>query len=106
MRKVTWWTRKEAELPDLTDSEDEEDPDSEPSEKAEYSPDSGCKYYFLKYVCGVDHNKVIKKMTKEEKIAQRKAISDISENPDYITFMNVNAVLCAAACVFLHAFWA
>ena len=103
---MTWWTRKDPRLPDLTDSEDEEDDMKKPEEQEERPVYSGFKYKFIKYVCGVDRNKPTKKMTKEEKIALRIKISNISEDPKWKTYMNYNAVICAAAAVFLHAFWA
>ena len=110
LRRVTWWTRHDPRLPDLTDSEDEEEEErrrekKKGKQKKEAIEYSGFKYTFMKYVCGVDRNKPVKKMTKEEKIKMRMEISNISEDPKWKSFMTTHAVICAAIAVFIHAFW-
>ena len=91
-------------MPVLTESEDE-DPDTTKKKAKPEKHHSGVRYKLMKYVCGVDRNHPVKKLTKEEKIAQRIAISNISEDPKWKKFMNIQAIICAAIAVFIHAFF-
>ena len=63
------------------------------------------KTCFKKYVCGMAA--VSKKnMTKKEFLEMQKAMSEIYEEPRMKKILNINAVICVAAAIFLHAIWA
>lgn len=58
-----------------------------------------------KYICGIE-NVAEKKMTKEEFRKMLHDISDIYEEQRMRKILNINALICFGAAVFLHAFWA
>ena len=47
-----------------------------------------------------------KKMTKKEFLEMQKDMSEIYEEPRMKKILDINAVICVAAAIFLHAFWA
>ena len=64
------------------------------------------KYLATKWLCGVDKAHKPPKLTKEELRNQIIKNTDIKEDPFWKRVLDINAIICAAVAVFLHAFWA
>lgn len=117
LRRVTWWTRDVKEFPDASDDEEEVDiklnrsNDEKSSDfgssKDDYPDNSSpVKNFFLKWFCGLDKNEDKVKLTVEERRQLALEVTNIAEDPFWKKFMDVNGIICAVACFFLHGFWA
>ncbi|XP_004690998.1 PREDICTED: low affinity sodium-glucose cotransporter [Condylura cristata] len=78
--------------------EDDDDEEDEPEETR------GCLRKAYDLFCGLPKKGL--KLTKEEKEAQRKKLTDTSEKPFWRTVVNLNAILLLAVAVFIHAYYA
>jgi RNase P subunit RPR2 len=59
-----------------------------------------------KWFCGFDRAAPKrKKMTQAEKEAYLTELTNIQEKPEYKKQMDIQAIICAACCVFLHCFF-
>ena len=59
-----------------------------------------------KWFCGFDRAAPKrKKMTKEEKEEYLKQLTDITQSPETKKLMDIQAMICAACCVFIHCFF-
>lgn len=62
--------------------------------------------FCMKWFCGVDRDAVKVKQTAQEVREQLLKLTNIDEDPYYKKVLDINAVVCLGACVFLLAFWA
>jgi solute carrier family 5 (sodium/glucose cotransporter), member 9 len=67
---------------------------------------TGVQYFALKWLCGVDLNEKKLQLTKDERRQLQIKATNITEKPFWKKVVDVNGVICCAACFFLHGFWA
>jgi len=107
LHRVTWWTRRDEEQPELTeesDSSDANDDDPERQTEPERKKYS-CPRRTYNVVCGVS-DIVPPKMTKEEKAAALMKSTNIEEDPLWAKISDYNAVGAIAITCFVIGFYA
>lgn len=103
LHKVTWWTRKDHEEPDLTDTDSEREdliPEYDPD-----APEPSFPRRMYNSFCGFNTTPP-PKMTKEEEAEMKKQATDIKENPFWSKVCDINAVIAIAVTCFIIGFYA
>lgn len=63
------------------------------------------KVILLRLFCGQESQETALTVSEEEREAIRRKMTSIDETPFWRKVLNINAVITAAVCFFLHAFW-
>lgn len=103
LHKVTWWTRKDEQEPDLTDTDDERVDDVPEKDPNAPEPSKGKKIY--NSICGFN-TEPPPKLTKEEEATMRKAQTNIDEDPFWSKVCDINAVIAISLTCFVIGFYA
>lgn len=108
LRRVTFWTRNDAQEPDLESEDEEMEDEADDTEKGRAGEDTGAmdnfKRYCYNWVCGTT-DKPKEKQTPEQKRALRAKLTSIHQTKFLRKALNAGAIALATFTVFLIGFF-
>ncbi|ESO92808.1 hypothetical protein LOTGIDRAFT_232916 [Lottia gigantea] len=102
LHRVTWWTRNDDEMPELTD--DEDDNANEDYNPVQIRKERSAWVRRLMVCCGMPDDRPVRRSPEEIKAMQEKMFS-IKESPKWRSFLDINGVILIAITAFIIGFY-